>query len=170
MSRTCRQIRREKKMAKDVLRVRNDACLDPTLFSRFGKSQLPPCPPRVLLLEPGMLRRAGIIECVDDRLCEGLVRRGIANGFGRRGDRRRDSRSCPGYLHNGRERFSHRRTECMGRTRTARATSLSSIVLSASETASPTLTPRFLSSSAAARSRGFSLMLEVSYTVNIHLS
>ena len=53
-----------------------------------------------------------------------------------------------------------------GRTHTARASSLSSIVLSASETASPTLTPPFLSSSAAARSRGFSLMLEVSCIVN----
>ncbi len=51
------------------------------------------------------------------------------------------------------------------RTHTARASSLSSIVLSASETASPTLTPPFFSSSAAARSRGFSLMLDVSYIV-----
>jgi hypothetical protein len=50
-----------------------------------------------------------------------------------------------------------------GVTLTARASSLSSIVLSASETASPTLMPPFLSSSAAARSRGFSLMLEVSW-------
>lgn len=48
-------------------------------------------------------------------------------------------------------------------TRTARASSLSSMVLSASVTASPTFTPRCLSSSAAARSRGFSFMLEVSY-------
>ena len=45
--------------------------------------------------------------------------------------------------------------------RTARMISLSSIVLSASETASPTLTPVFLSSSAAALKRGFSLILEV---------
>ena len=51
------------------------------------------------------------------------------------------------------------------RTHTARASSLSSIVLSASETASPTLTPRFFSSSAAARNRGFSLILDVSYKV-----
>ena len=43
-------------------------------------------------------------------------------------------------------------------------TSLSSIVLSASETASPTLMPAFLSSSAAALKRGFSFILEVSYT------
>jgi len=40
--------------------------------------------------------------------------------------------------------------------------SLSSIVLNASETASPTLMPVFFNSSAAARSLGFSLMLEVS--------
>lgn len=50
---------------------------------------------------------------------------------------------------------------------TARMTSLSSIVLRASETASPTLTPVFLSSSAAARKRGFSLILEVNYNENL---
>jgi hypothetical protein len=61
-----------------------------------------------------------------------------------------------------------RKTDGMAWTRTARATSLSSIVLSASETASPTLTPPFLSSSAAARNRGFSLMLEVSYMTGRH--
>jgi hypothetical protein len=58
------------------------------------------------------------------------------------------------------------KTDDTARTHTARATSLSSIVLSASETASPTLTPRFLSSSAAARNRGFSFMLDVSCKVN----
>ena len=58
-----------------------------------------------------------------------------------------------------------RKTDAMAERHTARARSLSSIVLSASETASPTLTPRFLSSSAAARNRGFSLMLEVSYII-----
>ena len=47
--------------------------------------------------------------------------------------------------------------------RTARMTSLSSIDFRASPTASPTLTPVFLSSSAAARKRGFSLILEVSW-------
>jgi hypothetical protein len=40
-------------------------------------------------------------------------------------------------------------------------TSLSSILLRASETASPTLIPAFFNSSAAARNLGFSLMLEV---------
>jgi hypothetical protein len=44
---------------------------------------------------------------------------------------------------------------------TARMTSLSSMVFRASVTASPTLTPVFLSSSAAARRRGFSFILEV---------
>lgn len=59
--------------------------------------------------------------------------------------------------------------ECDGETRTARMTSLSSMVLSASETASPTLIPAFFSSSAAARNFGFSLILEVSCdTVNVH--
>ena len=48
--------------------------------------------------------------------------------------------------------------------RTARISSLSSIVLRASPTASPTLMPALRSSSAAARSRGFSLMLEVNCT------
>ena len=41
--------------------------------------------------------------------------------------------------------------------------SLSSIVRNASDTASPTLTPALCSSSAAARSFGFSLMLLVNY-------
>lgn len=44
---------------------------------------------------------------------------------------------------------------------TARIISLSSMDFKASETASPTFTPVFLSSSAAARSLGFSLILEV---------
>ena len=47
--------------------------------------------------------------------------------------------------------------------RTARAISLSSMDFNASPTASPTFTPAFLSSSAAARRRGFSLMLDVNY-------
>ena len=43
---------------EDVLGVGNDARLDATLFARLGKSQLPPRPPRLLLLKPGMFRRA----------------------------------------------------------------------------------------------------------------
>lgn len=53
---------------------------------------------------------------------------------------------------------------------TARIISLSSIVLSASDTASPTLTPVFFSSSAAARRRGFSLILDVSCKARIFFS
>ena len=53
---------------KDVLGVGDDARLDATLFARLGKSQLPPRSPRFLVLEPGMFRRAGIIQCVDDSL------------------------------------------------------------------------------------------------------
>lgn len=52
---------------------------------------------------------------------------------------------------------------CRGRfLLTARMISDSSMVRKASPTASPTLMPAFLSSSAAARRRGFSFMLEVS--------
>lgn len=47
-----------------------------------------------------MLRRARIIERVNHRLCQGLVRCRITNRLGRRGDRRRDRRRCPGYLQN----------------------------------------------------------------------
>ena len=43
---------------EDVLGVGNDARLDATLFARLGKSQLPPRPPRLLLLKPSMFRRA----------------------------------------------------------------------------------------------------------------
>jgi hypothetical protein len=161
---------------KDVLWIGDNARLDTTVFARLGKSQLPPRSPRsprLLLLEPGMFRRSRIIECVDDCLCEGFVRRGVTNGLCRGGDGRGDGRGRPGYLicgcvkkkkekGNMRAASENRR---YGRTHTARASSLSSIVLSASETASPTLTPRFFSSSAAARNRGFSLILDVSYEV-----
>ena len=82
----------------DVLGVGNDARLDATLFSRLGKSQLPPRSPRLLVLEPGMFRSAGIIECVDDRLREGFVCRGVANGLCRGCDCRGDGRGRPGYL------------------------------------------------------------------------
>ena len=82
----------------DVLGVGNDARLDATLFARLGESQLPPRSPRLLVLEPGMFCRAGIIECVDDRLREGFVRRGVANRFCRGCDCRGDGRCRPGYL------------------------------------------------------------------------
>ena len=48
-----------------------------------------------------------------------------------------------------------------GKCCTARMSSLSSIVRSASDTASPTFTPALWSSSAAALSFGFSLILEI---------
>jgi hypothetical protein len=83
---------------KDVLRIGDNARLDTTLFARLGKSQLPPRSPRLLLLEPSMFRRSGIIECVDERLCEGFVRRGVTNGLCRGGDGRGDGRGRPGYL------------------------------------------------------------------------
>jgi hypothetical protein len=86
---------------KDVLRIGGDARLDTTLFARLGKSRLPPRSPRLLLLEPGMFRRSGIIECVDKCLCEGFVRSGVTNGLCRGGDGRGDGRSRPGYLKSG---------------------------------------------------------------------
>jgi hypothetical protein len=92
--------RHQARWKNDALWVGNDARLDATLFACLGESHLPPCPPRLLLFEPGMLRRARIIERVNDRLCECLVRRGVTNGLGRRGDRRRDGRRCPRYLQN----------------------------------------------------------------------
>jgi hypothetical protein len=73
-------------LEKDVLRIGDDARLDTTLFARLGKSHLPPRSPRLLLLEPGMFRRSGIIECVYECLCEGFVRRGVTNGLCRGGD------------------------------------------------------------------------------------
>lgn len=45
-----------------------------------------------------MFRRAGIIECVDDRLCKSLVRRRVTKGLSSGGNRRRDGRSRPRYL------------------------------------------------------------------------
>ena len=84
----------------DVLWVGNDARLNAAVFACLGESYLPPCPPRLLLLEPGMLRRARIIERVNHRLRQGLVRCRVTNGLGRRGDRRRDRRRRPGYLQN----------------------------------------------------------------------
>ena len=83
---------------EDVLRISDDARLDTTLFARLGKSHLPPRSPGLLLLKPGMFRRSGIIECVDDRLCEGLVCRGVTNGLCRGGDSRGDGRRRSGYL------------------------------------------------------------------------
>jgi len=153
-------------LGRYVLWVGNDARFDATLFACLGKSHCAPRSPRVLFLKPGMFRRAGIVQRINDRFREGFVRRGVANGLGRGGDRRGYSRSCPGYL-TGRKGEGGKYEwmiipKNLSATRTARASSLSSIVLSASVTASPTLTPPFLSSSAAARSRGFSLMLEVS--------
>ena len=85
-------------MEEDVLGVGNDTRLDATLFSRLGKADLPPRSPRLLVLEPGMFRCAGIIKRVDDRLREGFVRCGVANGLCRGGDRRGYGRGRPGYL------------------------------------------------------------------------
>ena len=62
-----RSDKRSKKCVSDVLGVSNYTRLDATFLARLSKSHLPPCPPRLLLLEPGMLRRAGVIECVDDQ-------------------------------------------------------------------------------------------------------
>ena len=85
-------------MKEDVLGVGNDTRLDATLFARLGKADLPPRSPRLLVLEPGMFRCAGIIKRVDDRLREGFVRCGVANGLCRGGDRRGYGRGRPGYL------------------------------------------------------------------------
>jgi hypothetical protein len=86
---------------EDVLRIDGDARLDTTLFARLGKSHLPPRSPRLLLLEPGMFRRSRIIECVDECLCKGFVRRRVTNGLCRGGDGRGDGRCRPGYLMRG---------------------------------------------------------------------
>ena len=82
-----------------VLGVSDDARLDAPLFSRLGKAQLPPCPPRLLFLETGMLSSARIVESVDESLREGLVRRGITNGLCSSGNSRRDGCGRPRYLH-----------------------------------------------------------------------
>ena len=86
---------------EDVLRIGDDARLDTTLFARLGKSHLSPRSPRLLLLKPGMFRRSGIIECIDERLGESFVRRGVTNGLCRGGDGRGDGRCRPGYLTSG---------------------------------------------------------------------
>jgi hypothetical protein len=83
---------------KDVLRIGDDTRLDTTLLAGLGKSHLPPRSPRLLLLKPGMFRRSGIVECVDECLCEGFVCRGVTNGLCRGGDGRGDGRCRPGYL------------------------------------------------------------------------
>jgi hypothetical protein len=83
---------------KDVLRIGDDARFETTLFACLGKSQLPPRSPRLFLLEPGMFRRSGIIERVNEGLCEGFVRRSVTNRLCCRGDGRGDGRRRPGYL------------------------------------------------------------------------
>ena len=105
---------------KYVLQIGDDAWLDTTLVAHLYRSHLPPRSPRLLLLEPGIFRRSGIIECVIECLC--VVLNGAVLRMGSVVETATDVldvKKCS--MRATSENSRH------GRTHTARASSLSSI-------------------------------------------